>query len=315
MNEPIETAARVPVDSGRRPRVTPQFPRAFLVAAGVLVVLFLPAFVQLIRFSLKGDLYSHVGLIPLVSIYFVWISRRQLDLSGPPVARLWSGLVLGLGALLTLWLGAGLLGWTKFAAQDSIVLSMYAFVTLLAGLGLLLLPRTSLRDLAFPLCFLVFLAPLPLAAEHAFESFLQQGSAITAHGIFVLIGTPVFRDGTYFRLPGFSMQVAPECSGINSTLALFITSIVAGRLLLRSGWTRATLTLVVLPIALVRNAVRVVTIGELCVRVGPHMIDSYIHRHGGPVFFALSLIPFGAILMWLLRRERRSASPSASAPP
>ena len=32
-------------------------------------------------------------------------------------------------------------------------------------------------------------------------------------------------------------------------------------------------------------------IGLLCVHVGPHMIDSYIHRQGGPIFFALSLGP------------------------
>jgi exosortase C (VPDSG-CTERM-specific) len=314
MNEPLETAASVPVETDRRPLATPRFPRAFIVAASLLVLAFLPALVRLIRFSFQGDLYSHVGLIPVVSLYFAWLSRKDLDLSGPPVGRIWSTVVLGIGASLALWVVAGLLGWTRLVPQDSIALSMYAFVVLLAGLGLLLLPRTSLRDLAFPFCFLVFLAPLPLAAEQALESFLQQGSAIAAHGIFVLIGTPVFRDGTYFRLPGFSMQVAPECSGINSTLALFITSIVAGRLLLRSGWARASLTFAVVPIALVRNAFRVVTIGELCVRVGPHMIDSYIHRHGGPVFFALSLIPFGAMLLWLLRCERRLPRPSASTP-
>ena len=35
------------------------------------------------------------------------------------------------------------------------------------------------------------------------------------------------------------------------------------------------------------------------------MIDSYIHRHGGPIFFVLSLVPFFFLLLfWLRKRER-----------
>ena len=162
---------------------------------------------------------------------------------------------------------------------------------------------------------LVFLAPMPVFMEKALQSFLQHGSAIVADGLFQLAGTPVYRDGTIFRLPGFSMQVARECSGINSTVALFVTSIVTGRLLLSSPLLRFLLTLAVIPIALVRNGVRVVTIGELCVHVGPEMINSYIHRHGGPIFFALSLIPFFLLVLWLVKVDRRSTPPLHSAPP
>jgi len=69
---------------------------------------------------------------------------------------------------------------------------------------------------------------------------------------------------------------------------------------------------VVLPIALARNGLRVFVIGELCVRIGPEMIDSYIHHHGGPIFFALSLIPFSLVLLWLVKADRRARPDSAS---
>jgi len=40
------------------------------------------------------------------------------------------------------------------------------------------------------------------------------------------------------------------------------------------------------------------------------MIDSYIHRHGGPIFFVLSLIPFFYLLRWLNRFDSSAkASP------
>ena len=38
----------------------------------------------------------------------------------------------------------------------------------------------------------------------------------------------------------------------------------------------------VIPLGILRNALRIVVIGMLCMSQGPHMIDSWIHRRGGP---------------------------------
>jgi exosortase/archaeosortase family protein len=66
------------------------------------------------------------------------------------------------------------------------------------------------------------------------------------------------------------------------------------------------LTLAVIPLALLRNGFRVFTIGQLCINIGPHMIDSFIHKKGGPIFFALSLVPFFLILVFLRKSELKS---------
>ena len=153
-----------------------------------------------------------------------------------------------------------------------------------------------------------------IAARRARVVFTAARSASAAAWFFKLYGTPFFRVETYFQLPGFSLNVAPECSGIHSSLALFITSLVASYLFLRSPWRRTLLCLAVLPLAILRNGLRVFVIGELCVHVGPEMIDSYIHRHGGPIFFVLSLVPFFLLLLLLIRSERRRSQPSPSTP-
>jgi len=77
-------------------------------------------------------------------------------------------------------------------------------------------------------------------------------------------------------------------------------------MLLTSTWRRAVLVAFVIPLGIVRNGFRILVIGLLCVHIGPHMIDSVIHHRGGPIFFALSLIPLFLLLIWL----RRSESPS-----
>ena len=231
--------------------------------------------------------------------------------AGPTDPARRSGLYRGVGTVL-LCLGtvaaAALLGrqWTglSLGTQDATALSIFSFVLLLAGCSAFFLDGGTVRRAAFPLLFLIFMVPFPLALEQAIEAALQHGSAPPAYWFYKLAGTPVFKEGMVFQLPGMTLQIAPECSGIRSTIVLFMTSLLAGHLFLRSPWKRIVLVAVVLPLALLRNGFRVFVIGELCVHVGPHMIDSSVHHQGGPIFFGLSLIPFSFLTLCLVKSDR-----------
>lgn len=302
MNDPMESPSSAPQPAASASSTAR---RNYLIAVVALLAVFGVPLYQLLRFALGSELYSHLWLVPLSSLYLVWLDRARLpraEFSSRPGA-----LVLGLLAG-----GAGLAGWyllagrvtAALAPQNAHALAVYAFLLLFAGLTGLLLGRKVLRAVAVPLVYGIFMAPFPLAVEAMLENFLQYGSSLAAHGMFQLSGMPFLREGTFFLLPGFSMEVAPECSGIHSTLALFLTSLYGGRLLLHSPWRQAILALVVLPIALLRNGLRVFTIGQLCVRIGPEMIESWVHKQGGPFFFVLSLVPFSLILLYLIKTDR-----------
>lgn len=305
MNESTETtlpAARAQSLSGA-PRHAVGW-RKFLMAIIALLAIFSLALLDLVRFASQSELYSHILLVPFISLYLIWLKRETLPPPSPPDYR-WAAppLVAGL-ALLAVRLA------TAPPLEDALWLSTLAFVLLLWGICTLFLGRRSLRAMAFPLGFLVFMAPFPTAVMEWMEVALQHASASMAYVLFKLAGTPIFREDVFFQLPGMKIVVAPECSGIHSTLALFITSLLAGYFFLRSPWLRALLAAAVIPLAIFRNGFRILVIGELCVHVGPEMIDSYIHRHGGPIFFALSLVPFTLGLWALMRVERRRASRS-----
>jgi len=124
-----------------------------------------------------------------------------------------------------------------------------------------------------------------------------------------LSGTPVIYNDLNLQLPGFALQVAPECSGIHSSLVLFLTSLIAGHLFLRSPWKQGILALAVLPLGLLRNGFRIFVIGQLCIHIGPQMVHSPIHHDGGPIFFALSMVPFFLLLILLRRSEQVPARP------
>lgn len=130
--------------------------------------------------------------------------------------------------------------------------------------------------------------------------------------MFPAANVPFYRTGLAFQLPDITIQVAPECTGIRSTLVLFITSLLAGYFYLQRPWQRVALAAFVIPLGIARNAFRIVTIGWLCTRHGPEMADSPIHHRGGPVFFAVSLIPL--FVMLILFRKLGNASGNAVPP-
>jgi exosortase C (VPDSG-CTERM-specific) len=275
--------------------------RSLCLALGALTVVFSLPLYRLVQLALHSELYSHVILIPFISLYLVWMRRGELPPATPPDRRL--AILPMIGGVSLLVIGVA----SHLKPVDAVSLSTLAYVVLIFGVCTLFLCPKTLRALAFPLGFLLFMAPFPTAVTGWIETALQNSSASAAYMFFQLGGTTVFRQDTYFELPGMRLMVAPECSGIHSTLALFITSLLAGYFFLRSPGKRTLLALAVIPLAILRNGFRVFVIGELCVRIGPEMIDSYIHRHGGPIFFIMSLVPFFLIL-WLLVRSERTQS-------
>lgn len=278
----------------------PEF-RSWLFSCALILLASSAYLVRLLEFSSNSDLYSHIPLIPLVSILLVWNDRETIRRTDAKPSRRLSVCLgaVGVACLFADWI-------LHTGGTIELTFATMGIVALIAAVTAWWLDFGIVRQLVFPLAFLVFTIPFPEFAVAGVETLLQHGSAAAAHAMFSMAGTPVYHENLVFQLPGIALRVAPECSGIRSTLVLFITSVVAARMFLKSPWRRALLIAFVAPLALVRNGFRVFTLGELCVRVDPKMINSWIHHHGGPLFFALSLIPFFALLWFLVRQERRA---------
>ena len=277
--------------------------RSFALATVVLALCFAVPLHDLMRFAATSEFHSYILLIPFISAYLVWLKKGSFPVCSEPArmaARLF--LAAGTAVLAVYWLF--LRRHWKVMEDDYLAAMMISFLLFFCGVCGLMLGGKMLRAAAFPLGMLIFMVPIPAFFMPAIDSFLQRGSAAATQVFFGLSGTPFLRSGLAFQLPGISIQVAPECSGVQSSMVLLITGLVAGYLFLRSPWNRALLALLMIPLGLLRNGFRVFTIGELCVHIGPQMIDSPIHHKGGPIFFALSLIPLFILLVMLQKCER-----------
>jgi exosortase C (VPDSG-CTERM-specific) len=279
----------------------------YFVFIAALVVIYALPLSWFVRHVAHSDLHSHTLLIPFVCLYLICIQRQHLPRRyvAAPAATV-SLTLLGLVSLAGAW--ALRIGEQIISYNDNLALFAFSFVCLIAAGGFFFLGWEWMKTAAFPMAFLVFMIPLPDGVADYLEEASKQGSAEVASLLFTITGTPVLRDENIFQLPGISIEVAKECSGIRSSYVLFITSLLASYLFLRSPWRRFALVAAIVPLGLVRNGVRILTIALLCVHYGPQMIHSVIHRRGGPGFFAASLVPLFILLWWLRRGEQKRVS-------
>jgi exosortase len=189
--------------------------------------------------------------------------------------------------------------------NDYLSVVMLGLVVLLWGIFLALFGTKAFRAALFPLVFLLLLVPIPDLLLDRVTLFLQLGSTELTDLLFRACGTPAFREGFRFTLPGVTIEIAKECSGIRSSVAMLVTVLLAGHLFLRTPGKQIVLLLAVFPVVVLKNAMRIVALSLLSVYVNPSFLHGDLHRDGGLLFFILGLAMIFPLFYWLLKEERK----------
>jgi exosortase len=278
-----------------------------LVVLGFLLLCVMPIALTwesiglLLRLVRENGTFSQIPLIPLVSVSLIYQNRKAI------FSEVSFGWILGtsmitLGMIL---LGVARLNLWNLNSTNPLSLLMLAVVFVWLGAFALFFGARAFRAAAFPLLFLLFMVPIPEPVLSKIIYFLQAGSSNMAEAFFRIAGVPYHRQGFVFELPGVAIRVAEECSGIRSTLALLITTVLASYMFLKSSWKRLILCLAVVPIAIFKNGLRIATLSTLAVYVNPEFLHGNLHRHGGIVFFVIALLPLGLLLRLLEKGENQ----------
>ena len=247
----------------------------------------------------RSEYYSHIFLIPLVSGYLVYLKRKELFKSSSPTFN--AGAILGVGAIALYLLGLG--QGAKLTLNDQAAILVFSTIIFWIGGFIFLYGGHALKRDPFPFLFLLFMIPIPDFLMQKIIYSLQVGSLEVSEILFTLSGVPFGREGFFFRLPGVSIEVADQCSGIRSSLALLITSILAGHFFLDRFWKKVLLALLVFPITVFKNGIRIMTLSLLGAYIDTGFLTGgFLHQSGGFLFFipALGLL---ALAVWALRRK------------
>jgi exosortase len=268
-----------------------------------LVAIFHVATANWLQFSWDYDHYSHLVVIPLISSYLLYASRRSIfgvaDTSpAPGTASLIA--LLGLGQIL-----ASRIYGPALNDNDGLAIAMAGVVTLVLAGYIGFLGYECARAARFPLGFLFLAVPLPSLLLDDFIRVLQYGSAQVADLLFQAFGIPVLREGLVFALPRVSIEVAKECSGIRSSMALLILALLCAYFFLHTTSRRIVLILLSVPLLVLKNGIRIVVLTVLAEYVDPSFLTGNLHRDGGIVFFVVTFAIFGVLLRFLARSESK----------
>ena len=190
--------------------------------------------------------------------------------------------------------------------------SGYAFIGVLVGLVLVLWGREALRRLWFPLVFLAFMVPLPEVTISRLNFRLKMLAADVGVAMANFVGIIAEQSGNrVFLGGGKALVVANVCNGLRTLMSLLaFGALYAYVCRLRGAW-RLLLFGTTVPVAIVSNSIRIVTLIVVADLWSVESATGWYHDTSGVLIFVVAfLMMFGLerLILWVRQVLGRPAA-------
>jgi exosortase len=153
-------------------------------------------------------------------------------------------------------------------------------------------------SMVFPAAFLLFMFPLPAAITGPLSFHLKYFSAGLSTGILNLLTVSSVQLGNVIVMSQGSVVVNDACSGIRAIISLLAMGSVFAYYMESSLDKKLWLMVMVLPIALLTNSLRIVFLALITQFWGARHIAGPVHDFAGLMIYGLSFI-----FLWLISRK------------
>ncbi len=244
-------------------------------------IIYYPTFIWMWGRWLRNDSYfAHGPLIPIISVVLIWLKRQDLAKTRVTSSK------LGLWLLLT-----GLLLHIASAITRVHFSSAYSLFVVLLGLTLYFLGRKVTRVILFPLCFLLFMIPAPMAVVAASTLKMKLFVAHISVSIIQFFGISAVREGSMVYMPNTSIVVGDPCSGLRSLIALSALGILYAYIVKASYPRKVSLLLISIPVAIIANMFRTTAILLIANSYGDRIVtDGFLHEAFGLMVFVIAFV-------------------------
>ena len=272
-----------------------------VLCAALLGVIYSNALAIMVSVWVDDENYGHGFFVPFISLFLIWLKRDKIRALEPRGS--WWGLSLILVGVA--FYGLGELGTLS-------TLLHLSFWLVVVGLCWAALGGRILRELSFPLLYLLTMIPLPQFLLQGLSGQLQLLSSMLGVGCLQVVGVTAFREGNVIDLGPMQLQVVEACSGLRYLFPLMSLALLCAYMFEGPMWKRVVVFLSSMPIAILLNGFRIGVIGVLVELSGAGAAEGFLHLFEGWVIFLMSLAIL-ALVIWGLSRigsggERRSFS-------
>jgi len=263
--------------------------------AALFTLPFVPALQWMVwRWGRGSSYYSHGYLIPLVVLWLVWMNRRRLARLEASDDFRFAGLAVFFGGLLLLVAGAFI---RAYFVQG------FSLVVTLCGVAFFLYGRAISRILLFPLLFVIAMIPMPMHVVERLTFKLKMFAAWASVQLVDLLRATglhdyvVVKDGSYIRWEKGRdvldyIIVGDVCSGLRSLIALLAFGALFAYIAKLSMARKAALFAAAVPIAVLANMWRIVTLTFVACRWGSEATHGWVHDFTGYGIFAVAFVLF-----------------------
>lgn len=244
------------------------------------IIAYIPTFSWMIeRWSAKDTYYSHGFLVPFISLFIIWLNKKEL---------------------VALKIKPSSLGWAFFLPSLFIhalslffrvsFLSGLSLITTLAGIVLLSLGKDYLKRLLFPILFLTFMVPLPMVVIANLSFRLKIFAAQVSTIIINQLGIAAVREGSVIRTANSYIMVEDPCSGIRSLVALIALGALMAYFSNLSKTKKIILFISSIPIAIATNIIRIVALSMASEMYGDKFATGLFHDTMGILVFIFAFL-------------------------
>lgn len=240
-----------------------------------------------------GSDFSHGWLMPLFCAGLIWWRRKRIAACDHRTDV--RGILLVAGALL--------LHWLAYRAQQPRI-SLAALVGVLWGIPLALAGPALARQLAFPALYLLLCFTSSLLFYATFQ--LRLISTAVATKLLNGIAIEAVRRGTAIYVMGpspFQLDVADPCSGLRSLFVITALAAPYAYFSMRTRTGKILLFALSIPLAMLANTIRIVTLGAVGRGFGVAAAMTLYHDFSGYLVFGISVLLLtssGAVINRLL---------------
>jgi len=243
--------------------------------------------------------YSHGWLVPLFSLYLLYIRRNLIPSTG--LVQRWWGLMIVALAMLARF--TAVMFYQPWLDAGSLLLALLGCFATIGG-------RAGLRW-SFPaVAFLAFMIPLPFRLQSALGGSLQAIATKSSTYLLQAIGVPAIAEGNVILLTNERIGVMEACNGL-SMLMTFFALACGFALLVERHWLYAvSLILAAAPIAVAANVVRITVTALLIEGERNATAKVVFHDVAGWLMMPLGVGLLLALMWYLDRLTRPSLRPS-----